>query len=58
MVTHNVPINTQVFNASHFFSREPTKEYIENKFDYKYIKHNNINIVDHGTNCKVQKTYI
>jgi hypothetical protein len=58
MVTHNVPINTPVFNAQHFFSPKPTKEYLENKFTHKYIKHNNINIVDHNIGPKVQRTYI
>jgi hypothetical protein len=60
MVTHNIPIYTKVFNSSHFFTKEPTKEYIDNKFLYIYTKHNNINIVDHGgcLSCKVQESYL
>lgn len=58
MVTHNIPINTQVFNASHFFAPKPTNEYLENKLRHKYIKHNNINIIDHFTGPKVQRSYV
>lgn len=58
MVTHNVPINTQVFNASHFFASNPTKEYLDNKFTFEYINHKGINIVDHHINPSVQKGYI
>ena len=58
MVTHNVPIYTPVFNAEHFFSLKPTDKYLENKFTHNYIKHNNINIVDHNICPKVQKGYI
>jgi hypothetical protein len=58
MVTHNVPINTQVFNANHFFTSTPTNEYLNNKCTYNYIKHNNINIVDHNCGAKVQKGYL
>jgi len=58
MVTHNVPINTQVFNASHFFASNPTKEYLDNKFTFDYINHKGINIVDHHNNPSVQKGYI
>jgi len=58
MVTHNVPINTQVFNALHFFAPNPTKEYLENRFTYTYIKHNEIHIVDHGCGPSVQKGYL
>jgi len=58
MVTHNVPINTQVFNANHFFAPKPTNEYLENKFKSAYIKHNNINIIDHNCLPKVQKGYL
>jgi hypothetical protein len=57
MVTHNVPIKTQVFNALHFFTSKSTKEYLENKFNYNYINHNNINIIDHNCNPRVQKGY-
>lgn len=57
MVTHNVPIGTQVFDALHFFAPKPRKEYLENKFIYNYINHNNINIVDHKCNPRVQKGY-
>ncbi len=58
MVTHNVPIHTQVFNASHFFSPNPTDKYLENKFTHKYIKYNDINMVNHYSNPLVQKSYI
>lgn len=58
MVTHNVPIYTQVFNNKHFFSLKPTDKYLENKFTHNYIKHNNINIIDHNVPPKVQKGYI
>lgn len=57
MVTHNVPINTEVFNAQHFFAPHPTNEYSENIFNRKYIEHNNINIVDHNCVPMVQKNY-
>jgi len=58
MVTHNVPINTQVFNAKHFFTKEPTQEYLKNEFVHKYINYNGINIVDHGVGPNVQKNYV
>lgn len=58
MVTHNVPINTQVFNASHFFSEKPTQEYIQNNCKYLYKYHNNIPIIDHNGLPRVQKTYL
>ena len=59
MVTHNVPINTQVFNAFHFFSSTPTKQYLDNELAFKYIKHNDINIVNHYTTEPfVQKGYV
>ena len=57
MQLHCVPVNTQVFNAKCFFSREPNNEYLENKCTYKYIKHNNVSIVDHNVAPFVQKTY-
>lgn len=57
LVTHNVPINTQVFNALHFFAPTPKKNYLENKFNYTYLKHNEINIVDHNCGPRVQKQY-
>lgn len=58
MVTHNVPLHTQVFNASHFFSSTPTSPYLENKCSYNYIKYNDIHIVDHKCYPKVQRTYL
>jgi ectoine hydroxylase-related dioxygenase (phytanoyl-CoA dioxygenase family) len=58
MVTHNVPTNQAVFNASHFFRSEPSSEYITNKCNFEYICHNGINIVNHKCLPKVQKTYI
>jgi ectoine hydroxylase-related dioxygenase (phytanoyl-CoA dioxygenase family) len=58
MVTHNVPINTAVFNAEHFFAEKPTKLYLENKLKHKYILHNNINIFDHNVEPRVQKSYV
>lgn len=58
MVTHNVPINTQVFSARHFFAPSPTSGYLENKFTHKYITHNNVNIIDHGIGPSVQKSYV
>ena len=57
MQLHWVPVNTQVFNAKHFFSKEATPEYLENKCTYNYINHNNIKIVDHSVEPFVQKTY-
>jgi ectoine hydroxylase-related dioxygenase (phytanoyl-CoA dioxygenase family) len=57
MVTHNVPDNTYVFNAKHFFSKNPTSEYINNNLKFDYLLHNNIKIVDHKTPPKVQKNY-
>jgi hypothetical protein len=58
MVTHNIPINTQVFNAAHFFAPIPTKNYLDNKCAFHYIKHNNINIVNHYSEPHVQKGYL
>lgn len=58
MVTHNVPIYTPVFNAAHFFAPKPTEQYLENKFTHEYIKHNNINIFNHNSDPRVQKSYI
>lgn len=58
MITHNIPINTQVFNASHFFTKEPTTQYLENVCNYNYLSYNNIKIVDHGVGPKVQKSYL
>lgn len=58
MVTHNVPINTQVFNASHFFINQPTTEYTNNICKYKYLLHNDIKYIDHNGNPKVQKSYL
>lgn len=57
MVTHNIPINTQVFNALHFFAPRPKKIYLENIFNYTYLKHNGVNIVDHNCGPRVQKGY-
>jgi len=57
MVTHNIPINTMVFNSKHFFTKEPTKEYLENNCIFNYMKHNDIHIVNHNVNPRVQKTY-
>jgi hypothetical protein len=58
MVTHNIPQDTAVFNATHFFCKEPTQQYLENKCLFKYIEHNNIKIVDHGIGPRVQTNYI
>ena len=57
MVTHNIPIDTAVFNAKHFFTTAPTEEYLTNKNIWKYINHNGVNIVDHGIGPMVQKGY-
>jgi len=57
LVTHNIPMNTAVFNAKHFFSKSPTKEYLKNECTLKYINHNDIQIVDHEVGLRVQKTY-
>ena len=57
MVTHNIPIDTAVFNAKHFFTTAPTEEYLTNKNTWKYINHNGVNIVDHGIGPMVQKGY-
>ena len=58
MVTHNIPINTQVFNASHFFCNKPTNSYLDNYCKFDYIQHNNINIVNHYSSPKVQHSYL
>ena len=58
MVTHNVPINTAVFNAAHFFTQKQTQQYLENKFTHQYILHNNINIFNHNIPPHVQKSYV
>jgi hypothetical protein len=58
MVTHNIPINTQVFNATHFFRREPSDDYLLNECKFNYISHNNIKIVDHNCKPRVQKGYL
>ena len=57
MVTHNIPIDTAVFSAKHFFTKAPTEEYLKNKSPWKYINYNDINIVDHGVGPMVQKGY-
>jgi len=57
LVTHNIPMNTAVFNAKHFFSPSPTKEYLKNECTFNYISHNGIHIVDHNVAPRVQKTY-
>jgi hypothetical protein len=57
MVTHNIPIDTQVFNASHFFRKEPSEDYLLNECKMTYITHNNIKIIDHNCPPKVQKSY-
>ena len=58
IVTHNIPINTQVYNASHFFAPTATKNYLDNKCTFDYIKHNNTNIVNHDSEPHVQKGYL
>lgn len=58
IVTHNIPQNTAVFNAKDFFAPDPTKEYIENKYIYSTIRHNGIDIIDHGDRVCVQKSYV
>jgi ectoine hydroxylase-related dioxygenase (phytanoyl-CoA dioxygenase family) len=57
MVTYNVPINTAVLGSTHFFSKSPTDEYVKNECLFNYIKHNDINIVDHNIGPQVQKTF-
>jgi len=57
-VTHNVPINTQVFNASHFFRKSPSEEYLQNKFNFTYINHNGVKLVYHPCKPQVQRSYI
>lgn len=58
MVTHNIPVNTQVFNAAHFFRKQPSNEYLLNKCTMNYLSHNNIKFVNHNCEPKVQKSYI
>jgi phytanoyl-CoA hydroxylase len=58
LVTHNIPIDTQVFNASHFFTNEPTTSYLENKNNFTYLNYNNVKYVNHGVGPKVQKSYL
>jgi len=58
MVTHNVPINKKVFNASHFFTSEPTNEYLENLCDFTYVTHNNVSLVSHSKKEEVQRNYL
>jgi ectoine hydroxylase-related dioxygenase (phytanoyl-CoA dioxygenase family) len=57
MVTHNIPIDTQVYNSAHFFTEVPTQEYIKNKFNFQYIQQNNVNIVDHNVLPYIQTKY-
>lgn len=58
IVTHNVPLYTQVFNASHFFIDKPTITYINNINNYNYLHFNNVKYVDHNIVPKVQKSYL
>ena len=58
MVTHNIPINTQVFNAEHFFRKTPSRDYIFNDCEYTYNQHNNVNYVKFDAGPKVQLKYI
>jgi phytanoyl-CoA hydroxylase len=58
MVTHNIPVDTQVFNSSHFFTEEPTNNYTKNINTFKYLIYNNIKYVNHCCSPKVQTTYI
>jgi phytanoyl-CoA hydroxylase len=57
IVTHNIPIHKQVFNASHFFGPTHTTEYINNECFYKYKKYNDVFYID-GMNHFVQKSYL
>ena len=57
MVTHNIPINTQVFNAKEFFTKEPTIQYLNNECVYKYKQHNGVKYVD-GQKPFIQNYYI
>ena len=58
MVTHNVPINHSVFNASHFFVSEPTTDYLTHKKTYEYLNFNNIKYFNHRVQPRVQNSYI
>lgn len=58
VVTHNIPKDKPVFNASHFFGYEHTREYLENKCLYNYKMHNNVFYIDHGRHHFIQKSYL
>jgi phytanoyl-CoA hydroxylase len=58
IVTHNIPKYKKVFNASHFFGPEHTREYLKNECFYKYNTHNNVCYVDHGVKHFIQKSYL
>jgi ectoine hydroxylase-related dioxygenase (phytanoyl-CoA dioxygenase family) len=59
MFTNNIPINTQVFNSSHFFNDKPTNEYTENNCTFEYLSYKSVKYINRG-DCKpqVQKTYL
>lgn len=58
MVTHNIPVGIPVFNAGEFFRKEPSREYINNTCKFEYIIHNDIHIVNHFAEPRVQRTYL
>lgn len=59
MITNNIPIDTQVFNSSHFFTDKHSNEYKENICNFDYLSYNNVKYINRG-DCKaqVQKTYL
>jgi len=58
LVSHNIPINTQVFNASHFFTESPSNEYLNNKCIYDYLYHKDIPYVNHKSKPACQISYL
>ena len=58
MITHNIPKNTAVFDASHYFSKMPTEKYLKNECVFDYINYKNINIVDHKIGPIVQTIFV
>lgn len=57
MVTHYISLNTQVYNAKDFFTKEPTIRYLKNECVYKYKLYNGVKYVD-GQKQFLQNYYI
>ena len=57
MFTCYIPINTAVFESSHYFSKSPTENYVKNECVFKYVDHNDVKLVDHGVGPHIQTTF-